>query len=151
MPLSGISHGNPSRIPPWAGDRSAAPAGGGSRPQQEPQMVSLPSCCLSSIPCPTAQPACPNYLTRETAFMHIWCLRGCLLANSCLELAHFDGSISVYLLRHKVVLHSRHIMFINNCLLMSNRHDLFTVNVFCKMEFGRLLSVCERRQLHPVN
>lgn len=150
MPLSGISHGNPSRIPPWAGDRSAAPAGG----QQEPQMVSLPSCCLSNIPCPTAQSACPNYLTREYAFMHICCLRGCLLANSCLEFAHFDCLISIYLLRHKVVLHSRHIMFINNCLLKWATVMIYP-QLMCLAKWN--LDVCfqyvasESRQLHPIN
>lgn len=48
--------------------------GGGQ--QHEPQMVSLPSCCLSNIPCPTAQPACANYLSLEYAFMPICCWRG---------------------------------------------------------------------------
>lgn len=51
---------------------------GGGDQQQKPQMVSLPSCCLSNIPRPTARPACANYLSPEYAFMHICCLRGLL-------------------------------------------------------------------------
>lgn len=76
MSLSGISHGNPSRIPPWAGDGSVAPVGRKGGQQQEPQMVSHPSCCWSNIPCPTAQPACAEY-----AFMYICCLRGLLVGK----------------------------------------------------------------------
>lgn len=73
VPLSGISHGNPSRIPARAGDGSVAPAGAG-------QMVSFPSCCFSDIPSLNAQPACANYLSLPYA--HLLSDGGCLSANS---------------------------------------------------------------------
>lgn len=82
--------------------------------QQEPQMVSLPSCCSSNIPCPTAQPACANYLSLEYAFMHICCLRGLLVCKFLL------GNYTLWCLNTYfcfVFWHCKHILFINNCLL----------------------------------
>lgn len=87
VPLSGISHGNPSRIPPWAGDGSVAPAGAG-------QMVSLPSCCFSNILCPTTQPACANYLSLP--YVHLLSDGSCLSANSCTAIAHFNMSLCTW-------------------------------------------------------
>lgn len=117
--------------------------------QQEPQMVSLPSCCSSDIPCPTAQPACANYLSLEYALMHICCLRGLLVGKFLLgNCTHW--CLNIYLC---VFWHGRHIMFINNCLEIRNSHDFFPVMCLAKwnLEVGFQYVAYKSRRLHPFN
>lgn len=120
----------------WKCGSSGGWAGGGCQ-QPEPQMVSLPSCCLSNIPCPTAQPACTNYLSQEYAFMHICCLREPLVGKFLLGNCTL-WCLNIFFSFFKMLAHNVHKQL---SLEMSNSRDLFRY-VSCKMEFGSLFSVC---------
>lgn len=128
MPLSGISHGNPSRIPPRAGDGSPAPAGwggGGGSDGFPPQLLfKQHSLSLSSV-------SLCNYLSMPLCTFVVW--EGCLLANSCLEL---QTLMSQYLFLFFHLLCYVHQVHKQLSLEMSNSHELFPKFVCCKMEFG---------------
>lgn len=96
MRSSGISHGNPSRIPLRAGDGNAAPAGVGAWAEggpQEPHMVSLPSCCPRNIPNHSSAQLCKLFRSAVCLCMHICCLRRLLV---CTFLLGNDTLMSQY-------------------------------------------------------
>lgn len=127
MPLSGISHGNPSRIPPRAGDGSAAPAGwGGGRVRWFPS----PAVVSATFPVPRLSQPLQLF---EYAFMHICCLRGLLVGKFLLGIADFDVSILILCFHLVCYAHQVHKQL---SLEMSNSHELFPKFPCCKMEFG---------------
>ena len=106
MPLSGISHGNPSGIPPRAGDGSAAPWGGSAEGASDgfpPQLLFQ----LHSQPHSSAS-LCKLFESRVCLYTHLlseWAACWQILA----WVALWCALISFFFL------YRRHRMFINNC------------------------------------
>lgn len=100
--------------------------------QQEPQMVSLPSCCRSDIPCPTAPLACANYLGLEYAFVRTFVVWGGLLVCKlwCLNFVFF---VCIYFWRATYIM-----LMINLCLLKGLTVMIYSqVYAFAKWSLGK--------------